>query len=111
MKKTLSTLSLMDIEEAFRGKLWTFVPVINRGFYALGVAIISEAGYSPVPFDMYVAESYGDAKAHANKLNELRGMTEREALLIIGTTMKPIAPPNLAAIAAEAAQEVIAGVE
>lgn len=109
--KKLSTLSLMDIEESFRGKLWAFVPVINRGFYALGVAVLSEAGYSPVPFEMYIAESYSDAKAHANELNEQRGMTEREAMLIIGTTMKPIKPPVELSIAAEAALEVVAGIQ
>ncbi len=85
--KQLSIEGQIDIEEAFKGKLWAYVAVIQPNGIGLGVAVANEKGYCPVPLGRYIVPRLDQAEAEAERLNEGRGMCEDEALLIVTSTM------------------------
>lgn len=85
----MDILDKQDVEEAFRGKLWTYVAVINRN-HALGIAVANERGYSPVPYHFtskHCGDDYTSRKELAKKLNLERGQSENEALNIIASSI------------------------
>lgn len=85
----MDAIDKYDIEQAFRGKLWCYVAVINRN-HALGIAVANERGYSPVPYHMTsnaCTDDYTSRKELANKLNAERGQSESEALNIIASSI------------------------
>jgi hypothetical protein len=69
----------------FAGKSYAFVAVVNKG-YQLGVAVANEAGYNPITGKTF--NSYGEAKQWADGLNKHIGLSQDEALDIIGSTMR-----------------------
>ena len=69
----------------FHGKVYAFVAVINDG-YKLGVAVANEYGYSPIEGKTF--EHYYQAKEWAAGLNKHIGLSEIEALDIVGSTMR-----------------------
>jgi hypothetical protein len=86
--KRMSTFTLNDIREAFRGKLWCFVPVTGTHCpIALGVAVANEAGYSPLPETFCNADTWNDMEAYADELNTQMGISDEESIKIVGSTM------------------------
>jgi hypothetical protein len=72
---------------AFAGQRYAFTPVLDRlGFWALGVAVQDESGYSPI-----VGKTFGshpEAKAWADGLNEHIGLSQDEAIEIVCSSMR-----------------------
>ena len=76
----------MDIEEAFKSKMWVYVPVVNKHGSALGIAVAKEYGYSPVP--KFIASDYDEAQDLADRLNTERGFTPEQSLIIQALSMR-----------------------
>ena len=74
-----------DIDQAFAGKVWAYVPVVTKHGSGLGVAVANEKGYCPVPWAH--SERYDEIEAYSIELNASRGLSELQALDIIGSTM------------------------
>lgn len=76
-----------DIEESFRGKLWTYTPAIHQNGIGLGVAVANEPGYTPVPLSKYSADRWDDAQKKADELNAERGQDRGAITNIIASSM------------------------
>jgi len=71
---------------AFAGLRYAFVAVIDpEGFWALGVAVQNEQGYSPIHGKRF--DSHVEAKAWATGLNEHIGLSDDAAIQIVCSTM------------------------
>ena len=80
-----------DIEEAFKGKIWVYVPVVNKYGCGLGIAVANEPGYSPVP--KFNSKDFSIAQNVADRLNAERGFDVDISWEIIASTMqKPLDP-------------------
>lgn len=78
------------LDDVVKGKVWAFVPVMNRGAgpqFQLAVAIANEQGYNPIPVFWAHAESYDEMADHADELNRAEGLSEREAAKIVCSSM------------------------
>lgn len=84
----MDQLSLSDIECAFKGKLWAFIPVLAKS-HKIGVAVANEAGYSPVPciMTMDCSENWTDTQKYCDQLNARRGQTKEVSLDIIASSI------------------------
>lgn len=60
----------LELEAAFAGELWAFVPVIRGSFICLGIAVANEAGYCPVPVSRCQGNNWDEMSAHADDLNQ-----------------------------------------
>ena len=82
----LDPFHFQDINDAFEGKLYAFIPVIKDG-YGLGVAVANEYGYTPVAKFFYTAESMKQAQKDAMALNEAIGRSKESAFDIMFSSM------------------------
>ena len=87
MTRQLSTEYHGDNLEAFRGKLWAYTSIVGKFHFGLGIATSNEAGYSPISPTLYIAGSYEEASAEADRLNVLMGLGEDCAMRIIASSM------------------------
>lgn len=86
--KSLDPFVVSDIKRNFHGKLWCFVPIMNKYGCGVGIATVNEAGYSPVN-QLNGIPTYKEAYDLAMKLNlDICHFTEETAMVIIATTMK-----------------------
>jgi hypothetical protein len=70
----------------FHGKVYAFVATVSKAGYCLGVAVKDEQGYNPIEGKVFT--TYGEAHRWAYELNGHIGLSPREALDIIITTMR-----------------------
>lgn len=66
---------------------WAYTGIVDKTGFSIGRADEGTRGYTPVPSEGRF-ESYEAAQKHADKLNEARGMSAREGLLIALSTMR-----------------------
>ena len=72
----------------FAGKTYAFVAVTTKslGGWGLGIAVKDENGYNPISGKTF--DRHDEAKRWASGLNEHIGLSQDEALDIIGSTMR-----------------------
>ncbi len=87
--KRLSNLAVAElgINEMFAGKLWAYVPVVEKFGIGLGIAVANEAGYNPIPLHWAIAETWEEMRAHAQELNEAKGLNEEAAARVVCSSM------------------------
>lgn len=83
----MDTLVKIDIEDAFKNKTWSYVPIVTKHGCALGVAVANEKGYSPISLSHYTADTWEEARRQADALNLERGQSKNEAMAIICSTL------------------------
>lgn len=88
MRRRLDAITLMDIKEAFAGKLFAFTAVVGRSGCCLGVAVANESGYSPVPEMRFSTPRYDDAATEAERLNKEMGLSDTTSMKIVMSTMR-----------------------
>jgi hypothetical protein len=69
----------------FADKAYAFVAVVNGGAYQLGVAVANESGYNPIAKTF---ATWDEARQWASELNAHIGLSEVDALAIVGSTMR-----------------------
>lgn len=86
----MDLLDKSDIEEAFKGKLWTYVAIATSTDHKIGVAVANEQGYSPVPYNMTrdCGDRYDERRAYCITLNQERDQDEVASMNIICSTMR-----------------------
>ena len=70
----------------FQGKVYAFAAIVDANGYGLGVAVANENGYSPIQGKTF--NNYDEAKRWARELNAHIGLSQDEALDIVGSTMR-----------------------
>lgn len=70
----------------FAGKVYAFVAVVEKDGWQLGVAVQGEQGYNPISGKTFAHKA--EAKNWADGLNKHIGLSDIEALDIIGSTMR-----------------------
>lgn len=77
------------LDEAVKGKVWAFTPVIGKhDKITLGVAIANEPGYIPVPMFWCHADTWDEMQAHADELNKASGLDLKTAERIVLSSMR-----------------------
>lgn len=84
----MDAIDKSDIEESFKGKLWTYTPAC-RAECKIGVAVANEPGFTPIPHNMTrdCGDRYNEQKAYCDALNTERGQTKKESLEIVSSSI------------------------
>lgn len=88
-RRILTTIQLDIVDDQFgrSGGEYCFCARIG----GLGVAILNESGYNPLPFDWYKEDDYSIATDDAQTLNrEFLKMSERGSMMIVASTMREV---------------------
>lgn len=87
--KKLSGISIAELrlEEKFEGKIWAYAPTITGDIPSLGIVVANEKGYCPISAFFVYADTYDEMAAHADELNQARGLDSHTAFRIIASTM------------------------
>jgi hypothetical protein len=91
--KRLSVWNFTEIKETCRGRVVALVPVMEADRWKLGVAVANEPGYSPLPLSWcniaMGPDAYDRISDYADIMNRRLGLTGRQAMQIVASTMRP----------------------
>lgn len=87
--KQLRPVYATVIEQKFPEKPYAYTAVNTEDGAGLGVAVVNERGYWPIPTYWFVVPKYDDAAAEADRLNkEVLGLDYKMAAKIVMSSMR-----------------------
>ncbi len=90
--KTFGPDNMIDLAEAFVGKVYALTPAMSDNLWIAGVAVANELGYSPMPTSWCHIEQGPDAyeviSDYLDGVNHDLGLDDMAAIKIIASSMR-----------------------